>query len=217
MTSRRRFLTAITSIAGAGLAPQTAAAAQPPTAAPAGGGAWDMTWLDRFKGTHKQVFDAGTFDLTTDTPLRFVANYYDGVRDALGAAPSDVNAAVGIARASFPLNASDALWQTFRVGERWGIKDPATGQPATRNIFLGERSAADPAAVRALQAGGALFWQCNFALRAVAFMLARETSRPLPDVRADLVAGLNPGVVLVATHAMAIGLVQERGFTYAKL
>lgn len=68
----------------------------------------------------------------------------------------------------------------------------------------------------ALQARGALFWQCNFALGAVAFMLARETNRPLPDVRAELIAGLIPGVVLVATHAMAVGLVQERGVTYSR-
>jgi hypothetical protein len=36
-------------------------------------------------------------------------------------------------------------------------------------------------------------------------------------VRADLIAGLNPGVRLVTSHVMAIGLVQERGVTYVKM
>lgn len=207
MTTRREFMTALTSVAAFHFEPQG-----PP--APPGG--WDLSWLDRFKGKHKQVFDVGTFDLATDTPLRFVANYFDGFRDALHAEPPAVNAAIGVARVSFPLNASDALWQKYALGGKWGIKDPATGKPSTRNIFLGAPGGDDPVTVRALQARGALFWQCNFALGAVAFMLARETNTPLPDVRAELTAGLNPSVVLVPTHAMAVGLAQERGFTYSK-
>ena len=39
---------------------------------------------------------------------------------------------------------------------------------------------------------------------------------PPADVRADLLAGLNPGVRLVPSHVMALGLAQERGFTYMK-
>lgn len=176
-----------------------------------------MSWLDRFKGTHKQLFDAGTFDVSADTPLRVPMNYLDGFRDAYGAEPPDVNIVIGVSRAAFPLNASDALWQKYELGERWGIKDPATGKPAIRNLFLGEAAGGDPATVRALQARGALFWQCNFALGAVAFMLARAAGKPLDDVRAELAAGLNPGVMIVATHAMAVGVVQQRGFTYMKL
>jgi hypothetical protein len=149
--------------------------------------------------------------------LRMPMNYLDGLRDAYGVEPPAVNVAVGVSRQAFPMNASDALWQKYQLGERWNIKDPSTGKPATRNMFLGETSGDDPTTVRALQARGALFWQCNFALGAVAFMLSRVVNKPIDDVRAELVAGLNPGVVLVATHAMAVGLVQQRGFTYMKL
>jgi hypothetical protein len=84
-------------------------------------------------------------------------------------------------------------------------------------VFLGEASSADPATVRALQARGAFFWHCNFALGAVAFTLARAAGQSIDDVRAELAAGLNPGVVVVATHARAVGVVQQRGFTYMKL
>jgi hypothetical protein len=37
------------------------------------------------------------------------------------------------------------------------------------------------------------------------------------EVRADLIAGLNPFVRLVPAHVMAMGLVQERGVTYVKV
>src|SRR5882724_6873189 len=125
MTTRRRFVAALTSFAGLGFASQ---------AQPAAGG-WDLSWLDRFKGKHKQVFDLGSFDLSIDTPLRVPMNYLDTFRDVYRLEPPAINVAVGISRAAFPMNASDALWKSFHLGERWGIKDPATGQPATRNIF----------------------------------------------------------------------------------
>src|SRR5262249_52270542 len=114
MTSRRTFVAALTSVAGFGLP------GQPPPAPRAR--TWDMSWLDRFKGTHKQLFDAGTFDVSADTPLRVPMNYLDGFRDAYGAEPPDVNIVIGVSRAAFPLNASDALWQKYELGERWGIK-----------------------------------------------------------------------------------------------
>jgi len=208
-TTRRSFVATLTSVVGFGLAEQPPA---PPRAR-----SWDMSWLDRFKGTHKQVFDAGTFDLSIDTPLRVPMNYLDGLRDAYGIEPPAVDVVVGVSRTAFPMNASDALWLKYQLGERWNVKDPSTGKAATRNVFHGAASGGDPATVRALQARGALFWQCDFALGAVAFTLARATGTSIDDVRAELAAGLNPGVVIVATHAMAVGIVQQRGFTYMKL
>ena len=47
--------------------------------------------------------------------------------------------------------------------------------------------------------------------------LASARKLPVDEVRADLIAGLNPGVKLVPSHVMAMGLVQERGVTYVKL
>jgi intracellular sulfur oxidation DsrE/DsrF family protein len=84
-------------------------------------------------------------------------------------------------------------------------------KPAVRNIFLdGELG------VRALQARGTLFWQCNVALGFVAQQLARTHGMPVSEVRADLIDGLNPGVRLMPSHVMALALAQERGFTYMK-
>jgi hypothetical protein len=141
MTTRRSFVAALTSVAGFGFA------GQPP--APRARD-WDMSWLDRFRGQHKQLFDAGTFDLAVDTPLRVPMNYLDGLRDAYGVEVPAVNVAIGVSRLAFPINASDALWQKYPLGERWNIKDPSTGKPATRNVFLGDASSADPDTVRAL-------------------------------------------------------------------
>jgi hypothetical protein len=220
MTSRRSFVTAFASLAGTVVAarPVTVFEAQAPTPpTPGAATEWDMTWLDRFKGKHKQVFDVGSFDVSVDTPLRVPMNYLDTFRDVYRLQPPDINITIGVARTAFPLNASDAIWQKYSLGERWKINDPSTGQPATRNIFLGQASGGDGATVRGLQARGALFWQCSVALGGVVGMLARATGTPAATIRAELIAGFNPGVTLVPAHALAVGLVQERGFTYEKV
>jgi len=68
--------------------------------------------------------------------------------------------------------------------------------------------------VEALQARGVIFWQCNNALRGLTRGLAAKMHMPPETVRAELIAGLLPGVYLVPAHTMAIGLAQEHGCTY---
>jgi hypothetical protein len=50
----------------------------------------------------------------------------------------------------------------------------------------------------------------------IANQLAREAGVPVEKMRAELVAGLNPGVKLVPSHSMAVGMAQERSFTYLR-
>lgn len=203
--TRRAFFGTVTGLAA--LAP-LAAQEKSPT--------WDLSWLDRFKGKHKQTFDLGSAELRGESPLRLANNYLNTLRDVLHAEPPDVNVAVGIARSAFPVNASDALWEKFALGELWSVRDPDTGKPAVRNVYLGAASGPTAPTVRSLMARGVVFWQCNIALGGVASQLAAKTGMPMDKVRAELIAGLNPGVQLVPAHSMATGLAQERGFTYMK-
>jgi hypothetical protein len=220
MISRRTFVTTLTSLAGFAVAgrsvePLEAQAPASPTARPAT--EWDMSWLDQFKGKHKQVFDLHSFDITRDTPLRQPMNYLDTFRDVYRLEHPDVNVTIGISNTAFPMNLSDAIWEKYQLGERYKINDPSTGKPATRNVFLGQASGGSGAMVKSLQARGAIFWQCDVAFTNAVARLARDFGRPVADVRAELLAGFNPGVKLVPAHVMAIGLVQERGFTYEKV
>lgn len=209
---RRSFLSAVASVAGVAVAQSSAAqgVSQAPNRPQ---GNWDLSWLDQLKGGHKQLYDLGSHDLASDPrPLRFARNFLDTFRDVYRLEFPDINTAVGISGPAFPMNASDRLWAKYRLGERSKIVDPMTKQPAVRNIFLD----GPDISVKAMQARGTVFWQCNVALGVVAQQLAAATQMPVEEVRADLVAGLNPGVRLVPSHVMALALVQERGFTYMK-
>ena len=181
------------------------------------GATWDLSWLDQFKGKHKQMFDLGSAELDEDSPLRLPNNYLNTFRDVYHAEGMDaVNVAVGIARTAFPVNASDALWEKFKLGELWKIKDPETGKPAVRNIYLGSDKGNPAPTFRSLAMRGVAFWQCNIALGGIASQLSKTAGIPVDKMRAELVAGLNPGVHVVPAHSMATGLAQERGFTYMK-
>jgi len=208
---RRRFFATLTAVAGALSLPLETAEALPRS------DDWDLRWLDRLTGKHKQVFDVGKME-EGDNPLRTVRNYLNAMRDVLHLPDGELNAVVAIAGSGFPINAGHDLWVAFDLGEKWKIKDPKTNEWSKRNVFLGD----DPDdkrtdSVRALQGRGAIFWQCNNALNGVASWLAHDAGRPVADVRAQLLAGLNPGVILVPAHTMLLGLVQERGCTYEKL
>lgn len=210
---RRRFLTTLGGLAALG----SSAGAQAPSQ-PAAGGALDISWFDKFKGKHKQVFDCGTFDLTMDMPLRQPITYLSAHREVNHLEPpDDINIVIGISHRAFPMNASDAMWEKYKLGELWKIKDPQTGKPSVRNLYTGPATGATGATIRGLQARGVVFWQCNFALGSVSTDIADALKLKAADVRADLTANLLPGVRVVPAHTWAIGYAQERGFTYEKL
>jgi hypothetical protein len=210
--SRRSFMSLLTSVAGVTvMAADNTLAAQPPAGAAQN---WDLRWIDELKGAHKQVFDLADANPASEPPpLRLPRNYLDAFRDVYHAEFPDVRTVVGISGHAFPVNASDRLWEKYALGERSTIIDPVTKKPAVRNIFMDDGTLG----VKALQARGTIFWQCNIALNAIAAQLAQARQLPVADVRADLLAGLNNGVRLVPSHVMAMGLVQERGVTYVKV
>ena len=209
---RRSFISAVASLAGVAAAQPSAAQDVSPTPTrPVGN--WDLSWLDQLKGSHKQLYDLGSHDLESDPrPLRFARNFLDTFRDVYRLEFPDIDTAIGISGPAFPMNASDRLWAKYRLGERSKIVDPATKQPAVRNIFLD----GPDISIKAMQARGTVFWQCNVALGVVAQQIATAMQMPVEEVRADLTAGLNPGVRLMPSHVMALALAQEHGFTYMK-
>lgn len=213
---RRGFLArAAAGLAALGALPGAASAAEGLRSTPAVQGGWDMSWLNGLTGKHKQVFDFGDMDIG----LVVVKNWLDAHQTVYGLSGKDLNAVVGIGGHTFPVNASDAMYQKFPIGELWKVNDPDTGKPAMRNIFLdgGKAPPTLGAGVRPLQARGTIFWQCNNALHGVSARIAGTIKSTEPEVYATLKAGLNPGVILVPAHTMLIGLCQERGCTYEAL
>ena len=220
MPDRRAFLGTLAAASlGAAVSPVTASASASSSGVQQQPEKWDLSWLERFKGKHRQVFDVGP--LNGDfSPFLPIQNWYNAHRDVLGLASPQIDAIAGIHGSSFPANAVDAMWAKYPIGELWKIKDPKTGAWAKRNVF------ADPApdspgydwSVPVLQQRGLTLWQCNNALHGAAGNIARAVSTQSADVYKELrAAGLRAGVILVPAHVMLIGLAQDHGFRYEVL
>src|SRR5215469_3153284 len=177
---------------------------------------WDMSWTTRITGRHKQVYDIST--LAEGAGLRTVRNYLNAYRDVFKLNPPEVTAVAAMI-SSGHINFSDAIWAKYGFGEDTKTKEPHSDAWATRNVFR-HAEAGDPIAeytVEALQARGVIFWQCNNALKGLTRHYATKMQMTPEAVRAELIAGLLPGVYLVPAHTMAIGLAQEHGCTYEAL
>src|SRR4051794_32796043 len=93
---RRSFLSAFASLAGAAALPSAVreAEAQTPTAP---GSEWDLSWLDKLRGKHKQLYDLGSFNLGADqAPLRYTRNFLDTFRDVYRLESPNINTIVGV-------------------------------------------------------------------------------------------------------------------------
>lgn len=205
-SSRRGFITSASALAGAALIPNVAEGLQAPQ------GGWDLSFLDRMTGQHKQVFDL----MDTTIALVVIKNWLEAWEAVYGLKPPSVNAIAAIAGKGFAINASDALYAKFPIGQLFQVNDPATGQAATKNPWIaGDRPGMFAGAgVKPLQDRGVMFWMCNFALNNVAGRIANAVQRPQPEIYQEVRAGLNPGVIVVPAHTMLLGIAQEKGFKY---
>ncbi len=202
-STRRGFLATAGALAGTALLPDVAEAGQASQG-------WDLSFVDRFTGKHKQVFDI----MDQNLGLVVIKNWLNAWESVYGLKHPEVNAIAGIAGKGFAINASDALYAKFPIGQLFQVNDP-DGKPAQKSPFLdGGTGMMAGAGVRPLQARGVTFWMCNNALNAVAARIANAVSRPQPEVYTEVRAGLNPGVIVVPAHTMLVGMVQEKGFTY---
>ena len=220
MTNRRSFLTSLGAISGLTFLGKTAKLEAMPSRIASASSPWDLSWLDAFKGKHRQVFDFGDADITEESHLVVIRNYLNAHKEVFGLDFPDVNTIVGIAYSAYPINASDSLWETYPIGELWKIKDPKTGAWSRRNVY-NDPSLTSPSKgafdISGLVARGTAFWQCNNAFGRVVSDLAKAAGKTNETARTELLAGMMPGVHLVPAHTMLIGLAQEHGFTYESM
>lgn len=216
MTNRRSFLTSLGALTGLTFYSKAEKLEAMPSRIASASSPWDLTWLDALKGKHRQLFDFGEADITEESHLNVVRNWLNAHKEVFGLESPEVNTIVGIAGRAYPLNASDALWEKYPIGEQWKIKDPRTNTWARRNIYNDpdQKNSRGPYDIATLVGRGTVFWQCNNAFGGVVNQLATATGKPTDIVRAELLAGMMPGVHLVPAHTMLVGLAQEHGFTY---
>ncbi len=189
----------------------------PPVPFPATGddGPWDMSWLERTaKAKHALVFDVGAYQ--NGGGLYYAKNYLNGMRDGWGASAPDVMPILGISGDAYPIVFNDAIWAKYGYGASSKTTDARTGETAVRNVWWQPKPTEGMSefGVDVLQGRGAQFLLCNNVFRGVIRRAMNQTKEGYAETRAELQAGMLPGVIVVPAMVAAMSMAQSKGASY---
>ncbi|MGZ8414913.1 MAG: hypothetical protein ACXW05_19465 [Gemmatirosa sp.] len=177
----------------------------------------DEPWLRKLTGKHKTAFDVEAHK--NGAALGQAKNLLDAWKAEYRVEPPAVNLVMAVRGTGIPIVLVDALWARYRLGEHYGITDPATNQPAIRNPFIAANVqtpglvTADQT-VEALQARGVTFLVCRNTIAGATRKLTTAGLGPAADIRASLEGGILPNVTMVPAMVVAFTQMQERGVAY---
>jgi intracellular sulfur oxidation DsrE/DsrF family protein len=175
----------------------------------------DEHWLERVKGKHRQVFDA--VSPNDGMSLIWSMVFLDTNKASAGLKDENLNAVVVLRHGAIPIAFTDPIWSKYKLGEGFGVKDPATKAPAERNPFFHPRDGDLPfpgAAIEHLLGRGVIFGVCNVALTVYSGMRADAIGVPKDEAKQEWIAGLVPGMTIVPAGVWAVNRAQEHGCSY---
>jgi hypothetical protein len=160
------------------------------------------------------------------------ANVRNGINAAVfayGVPEEQMQVVVAAYAAASAATYDDFIWAKYRLGEAMGIKDPATSQPATRNIWYpsaNPRPATRPLArtdpyytdtsMEGLQRRGVLFITCHqsiHALAGAAFAGGRNPDNLTADqITEEMGAHLVPGAIQTPGAVLELVRLQDKGY-----
>lgn len=215
---RRGFLGTIAATAAtvglASIAAPLRLAASPKISTPGSNDASFDTWLNKIKGTHRQVFDASNYH--EGMPLAW-ARVFLMSNKGVGVADNDVTSVIILRHDAIPLSMPDPLWEKYKFGEVFKINDKATSAPAVRNPYYnpkpGELLLPDMS-VGDLLKSDVLIGVCDIALTVYSGVVAKKMNMDAAEIKKEWVSGIFPGIQIVPSGVLAVNRVQEHGCTY---
>jgi hypothetical protein len=177
----------------------------------------------------KQLFDITAVE--NGGALAKVKNSLNGLHYGFGVPVEEIKVVGGMHGPSNLLNFDDYVWSRYKIGAWLKIDDPATGEPAVRNPYYpsklsetearvtattdrnDEHSPLQDASMQGLQRRGVRFLGCHTALEEQVRQLIKHynlSGEPETIVH-DMLAHTQPGVLMTASMASAIALLQCEG------
>ena len=163
-----------------------------------------------------------------------VKNSLNGLQYGYGYAPAGIAVAVAPHGPSSAFTYSDYVWQKYRIGQFFDLKN-ADGSPIASNVFLASKSPYDPAAdpddekgmyqdtsIQMLQRRGVVILTCHTAVEEQAKAIVKRGFAPAgmspKDVASDVLTHLIPGAVVVPSMVATVAVLQAvYHYTYVTL
>ncbi|HET9394003.1 MAG TPA: hypothetical protein VFO29_10865 [Candidatus Rubrimentiphilum sp.] len=171
----------------------------------------------------RQLWEAVAFHPAVFNNMK---NGLNGLQFGFGYRPDRITMVFAPHGPSSAYTYSDAVWQKYRIGEFFGIKD-AAGKPIASNIYLRPptvfENTSDPndpqglfqdTAIETLQSRGVVFLTCHTAVEEQARAIVKGGFAPTgmspTDVANDILTNLIPGTHVVPAMIAAIAELQQR-------
>jgi intracellular sulfur oxidation DsrE/DsrF family protein len=155
-----------------------------------------------------------------------IKNSLNGLQFGFGYDPALISIAVANHGPSSAYTYSDEVWETYRIGDFFDVKDK-DGSRIAKNVFYparyGGAVSSDPddehgslqdVGIAALQARGVMFLTCHTAVEEQSRALVTSGHAPAgmsgSDVAADILTKLIPGAIVVPSMVAAIAVLQQR-------
>ncbi len=170
-------------------------------------------WFDKIKGRHKMVFDIAKPD---GLFLTFTRNFLESNNET-GTPDSDLSAVIVLRHAAIILALKDTVWEKYKLGEFFNVKDEAAGGFALHNTYWDpKRNDNFPSnkSIDHLQKRGVLFCVCDTALDNISEKIAQLRDVKKTTVKTDFYEGILPEIQLVPSGVWALGRAQEKGCPY---
>jgi hypothetical protein len=175
----------------------------------------------------KQVYDI--IPIADGTFLNNIKNSLNGLHFGFGIPEEEIKIVAALHGPANMLNYDDFIWNKYRIGAWLKVTDPATGQPAIKNIFYPSKAGAalnyssenpdspqslyQDTSIEALQHRGVQLLACHTATEEQARALIAHynlTQQPEEIVK-EMLAHTLPEVLVVAAMVAAIALLQTDG------
>ena len=173
------------------------------------------SWPGNLRARHRQVVDA--VNPNEGFPLGFALTFLNANNQASRIPDSNLGAVVVLRHMAMPMALTDAAWEKYKIGELLGVKDPATKEPATRNIFYHSRDGdieIPDMAIDKLLARGVRFGACNVALTILSGMRASVAGVDANTAKDEWTAAVIPGISIIPSGTWGVNRAQEKGCTY---
>ena len=179
-------------------------------------------WFDQVKGKHRIIYDVTAPKEGHDLIMPFAwSKIFMLTNAATGTAEKDCGVVVVMRHSGIAFAMEDRLWAKYKLGDVFGVKDPANGASSVRNmmwkpnpVFTVPGVGPVPIGIDELQASGAMFCVCNMALTVFSAVVADKMKMNKDDVYKDWVSGILPGVQIVPSGVWAVGRAQEHKCAY---
>lgn len=225
-SSRRQFVGDVGRIASGialtAAAPAAALAMSSPSASNAPGD-WDLSWIQRIaSGTDRAIFDWPVLGNPADSiVLQIASRYVENCAELYAPGSYELRVVLNIRTTAIPAALSDSMWARFKLGEEYGVKDHATGEPAVRNPFL-HRAKSDfpgivlPTLVDLLDVG-AMILVCDFALGHMAKRIATKENTSAEGVHRELRSGFVQNAYAVPSGIFGLARAQNAGCAFVRM